>query len=210
MDDIDYAALFQDMRQREGIVSEPVGEVQIPAEAEFQPASPVPSWPAASETTLTMYTDGSSQGAFSPGGWAFVVLEGEKRLHEAAGFLKQASNNEAEMWAAIHGLRWIEKHVQPAPAVLVVSDSQYLVNGASEWAYGWKMKGWRNTSGKAANIPLWETILDIQSRLRVDWKHVRGHSGNKWNDRCDFMAGEARKEGMGILELQGVRRNPRR
>ena len=62
--------------------------------------------------------------------------------------------------------------------VRFVSDSQYLVKGASEWIWGWKRRGWRRKSGAIENVEMWRELDALMARHRVEWVWVRGHAGN--------------------------------
>ena len=92
-----------------------------------------------------------------------------------------------ELTAALALLEAIKE--LPRPAQLSIrTDSRYLIDGFSKWIQGWKRKGWRTASGGAVlNRDLWE-LLD-QARLEgVSLVHVKGHSGDPDNDRCDAIA----------------------
>ena len=78
--------------------------------------------------------------------------------------------------------------------VVVHTDSEYLRNGITRWHTGWVRKGWRNAAGDpVANMDLWRRILDAAKPHEIDWKWVRGHSGNPMNERADVLATEARR-----------------
>jgi ribonuclease HI len=75
-----------------------------------------------------------------------------------------------------------------SPGLAIRTDSRYLIDGFSKWIQGWKRKGWRTASGGAVlNRDLWEQL--DQARLPgVELVHVKGHSGDPDNDRCDAIA----------------------
>ena len=100
---------------------------------------------------------------------------------------RATTNNRMELTAALALLEAIKE--LPRPAQLSIrTDSRYLIDGFSKWIQGWKRKGWRTASGGAVlNRDLWE-LLD-QARLEgVSLVHVKGHSGDPDNDRCDAIA----------------------
>ena len=108
-------------------------------------------------------------------------------VHELGGADRATTNNRMELTAALALLEAIKE--LPRPAQLSIrTDSRYLIDGFSKWIQGWKRKGWRTASGGAVlNRDLWE-LLD-QARLEgVSLVHVKGHSGDPDNDRCDAIA----------------------
>ncbi len=89
---------------------------------------------------------------------------------------------------AIAGLSALKRpcHVE------VISDSQYLIKGMTEWIHGWQAKGWKNSERKTVeNRDLWEKLLILAERHQVKWTWVRGHDGHPENERCDKLANEA-------------------
>ena len=91
-----------------------------------------------------------------------------------------------ELTAAIMGLRTLTRPCR----VVLYSDSEYVVNAMSRgWAERWKANGWkRNKKERALNPDLWEELLILCDRHEVEFKWVRGHSGNSDNERCDELA----------------------
>ena len=72
--------------------------------------------------------------------------------------------------------------------IIVVSDSQYVVKGITQWIAGWKRRGWLNSQNKpVANRALWER-LDAARSHRVGFEWVRGHAGDPGNERADYLA----------------------
>ncbi len=75
--------------------------------------------------------------------------------------------------------------------VRFVSDSQYLVKGASEWLPGWKRRGWRRKGGPIENLDLWRRLDDALARHDVSWAWVKGHAGDPRNEYVDTLAQRA-------------------
>lgn len=93
-----------------------------------------------------------------------------------------------ELMAVIQGLRQLNRPC----GVLVVSDSQYVLNGLEKWMKGWKSKGWRLSDGKPVkNQDLWMELDELKSRHSLTFQYVHGHAGHEENERCDQMAVEA-------------------
>ena len=135
---------------------------------------------------FTIYTDGSSRGNPGPGGWGVIVV-GEKKVKEIGGREKQTTNNRMEMTAAIEGLKSLSEKVH----VEIHTDSEYLMKGATLWSKGWIKNNWRTKDKKEVlNQDLWQALLFEIEKRNVGWEKVAGHSGHKYNDRCDVIATE--------------------
>jgi ribonuclease HI len=94
-----------------------------------------------------------------------------------------------ELTAAAEAL---EALTRPCKVVLH-TDSEYLRNGITRWTAGWVRRRWRNAAGDpVANIDLWQRILAAAQRHEIDWRWVRGHSGDTMNERADVLATQAR------------------
>ena len=137
---------------------------------------------------VTIYTDGACIGNPGPGGYGAVILFGQYRKEISGGYRK-TTNNRMEILAAIRALEALNEPCE----VTLYSDSAYVVNAMEKgWAKRWRAQGWqRGKQGKAANPDLWEALLDLASTHRVSFKWVRGHSGNRENERCDELANKA-------------------
>ncbi|MBE9052509.1 ribonuclease HI [Nostocales cyanobacterium LEGE 11386] len=138
-------------------------------------------------TIQSIYTDGACTGNPGPGGWGVVVYFQDGSIHEMGDAASYTTNNKMEMQAAIAALQFLEASEQTQPITLY-TDSEYLINCVTKWVPGWKKRGWKKADGKPVqNQDLLETLDELNSRL-VNWQHVRGHSGNIGNERCDVIA----------------------
>jgi ribonuclease HI len=133
---------------------------------------------------LTIFSDGACKGNPGPGGWG-TILERGGHYFECGGGEPDSTNNRMEMTAAIEGL----KRANSGEKIRLVTDSRYLIDGATKWIWGWKKKGWRKADGaEVLNLDLWKQIDRLQSNLKLKWEHVAGHSGHPENERCDVIA----------------------
>ena len=135
-----------------------------------------------SEVEIT--TDGSCLGNSGPGGWACILRCGQ---HERVlqGSAADTTNNRMELIAAIEGLRALKR----ASQVTVLTDSEYVRRGITEFLPRWKANGWRASTGKpVVNRDLWEELEELAGYHEVTWIHVRGHSGQPNHERCDSLA----------------------
>lgn len=135
-------------------------------------------------TEIEIHTDGACLGNPGPGGWAALLrCRGVER--ELCGGEPQTTNNRMELMAAIAAL---EALTRPCAAVLH-SDSQYVLQGISEWMPAWKRKGWKTAAGAAVkNQDLWQRLDAAAHPHRVRWQWVKGHAGHPDNERVDALA----------------------
>jgi ribonuclease HI len=141
---------------------------------------------------VRLYTDGACSGNPGPGGWAYILEHvATGRRKKEAGCEPQTTNNRMELMAVIRGLEALQRPCR----VNLVTDSQYVAKGLSEWMPKWKANGWRrgrgSKSGEVRNIELWQELDELAARHRVRCTHVLGHAGHPENDECDRMAVEA-------------------
>ena len=138
-------------------------------------------------TGIEIYADGACRGNPGPGGWGALLISGERRL-ELSGAEAQTTNNRMELTAAIEGLRALKR---PTLATLY-TDSTYVCTGIVEWLPQWKARGWRTSDRKPVkNQDLWEALDAARIPHQIEWRWVRGHSGNAGNERVDQLANEA-------------------
>lgn len=133
------------------------------------------------------YTDGACAPSNpGPSGWGAVLLSpGTTASQEHYGFIGPGTNQIAELTAALEGL----KKVPEGAAVELVSDSQYVLKGISEWRAGWERKGFRNSKGEmVANLGLWKQLFAVVDARKVSTRWVRGHNGDVHNERADELA----------------------
>jgi ribonuclease HI len=147
---------------------------------------------------LVVYTDGSCLGNPGPGGWAWAVPDGDF----VSGAEPRTTNQRMEVTAALEALRRFGGSTSPFSVIEVVSDSTYVVNCFRQaWWRGWLQRNWRNSQGKpVANRDLWEPLIELglTDRPTVSFRWVRGHSGDRWNDRVDELATLAAASGAGV------------
>jgi ribonuclease HI len=142
---------------------------------------------AVDKGSVIVYTDGGCSQNPGPGGYGVVMLLGDGRKELSGGYAR-TTNNRMELMACIKGLEALEQKC----SVTVYCDSQYVVNGIEKgWALRWKRNNWkRNKTESAENSDLWSQLLDLCEKHNVRFRWVRGHDGNKENERCDQLAVE--------------------
>lgn len=140
---------------------------------------------------VTIYTDGGCINNPGPGGYGVVLLY-DKHRKELSGGFRRTTNNRMEIMAALAGLRALKSPC----AVTLLTDSQYLQKSMMlGWAKRWRANGWmRDREHKASNHDLWEQLLDVSATHQVKFKWVKGHAGNKENERCDELSTRAARQ----------------
>jgi ribonuclease HI len=141
------------------------------------------------EPEVQLFADGGCSGNPGPGGWAFVLRHPKSGKEiESSGGERETTNNRMELTAVIRGLEALKRRT----VVEVVTDSQYVGKGFSEWLPKWKVQGWRRRENgqwkPIKNEDLWRQLDELLSRHTVRFTHVRGHTGHAENERCDTLA----------------------
>ena len=132
------------------------------------------------------YTDGACRGNPGPGRWGVLLQFGkhEKRLY---GGEKDSTNNRMELMAAIMALESLKR----SSKVIIVTDSQYVMNGITSWIKNWKKRNWKTAANKPVkNIDLWQRLESASALHEVSWDWVRGHSGHIENEIADELANQ--------------------
>ncbi|HTJ90850.1 MAG TPA: ribonuclease HI [Acidocella sp.] len=142
------------------------------------------------DSIVEIWTDGGCKPNPGPGGWA-AILKFRGTFKELSGAEAETTNNRMELTAAAEALTALTR-----PCTIILhTDSEYLRNGITRWHTGWVRKNWRNAAGDPVkNMDLWKRILDAAATHKIDWRWVRGHSGNAMNERADQLATQAREE----------------
>ncbi len=136
---------------------------------------------------LIIYTDGACSGNPGPGGWAARILFPDNRIKEIGGAAQETTNNRMELLAAIEALKLVRdmKYLEP---VSLVTDSEYVLKGITEWIIGWKRRGWKTAARKPVlNQDLWILLNELNTE-QINWEYTRGHAGDPNNERCDEIA----------------------
>lgn len=146
--------------------------------------------PAPAAAAFAVHTDGGCKPNPGPGGWGAVIRTPDGHHRELRGGAPHTTNNRMEMTAAIEALRSLPE----GSVVDLVTDSKYLQLGVTKWIHGWRRKGWRTQEGgEVMNRDLWVELDGMLARHFVRWSWTRGHSGDRWNERADALARDARR-----------------
>ncbi len=136
---------------------------------------------------VVIHTDGGCRGNPGPGSYAAILQYGTKR-RELVGTEQHTTNNRMELRAAIVALEALKRPCR----VRLVTDSEYLRLGITQWLPNWIKKRWKTSSRKPVqNRDLWERLEELSRVHQVEWDWVPSHSGHPENERCDQLVNEA-------------------
>ena len=133
---------------------------------------------------VIIYTDGACRGNPGPGGWGALIRfdSVEKKIF---GGQANTTNNQMELSAAIEGLSTLTEPCN----VELFTDSKYVMDGITQWIQNWKKNNWRTAAKKdVKNKELWQKLDQLIAQQQVQWRWVKGHSGDAGNEAADLLA----------------------
>jgi len=141
--------------------------------------------------SIQIYTDGACRGNPGPGAYAYVVLLSPAPVQYAEA-VESTTNNRMELTAAIKALECAQQKVVPQTELVLLSDSNYLIQGVTSWLANWKRNGWKTSAKKnVKNRDLWQELDRLTASLPITWQWVKGHAENEYNNLCDQLANDA-------------------
>ena len=136
---------------------------------------------------IKIYTDGSCIGNPGPGGWAAIILNGDKQSI-ISGKKKNTTNNQMELMAAIKALVFLKKKQK----IRIYTDSNYVKEGITNWIKIWEKNNWKTANKKKVkNVELWIKLNTLSNFHDTEWLWVKGHSGDPMNNMVDKLAKKA-------------------
>ena len=134
---------------------------------------------------IKIFTDGACSGNPGIGGWGVVILINDNDPIFLNGGEIQTTNNRMELTATIKALTYF---IEPQ-LITLTTDSKYVKDGIESWIANWKKNGWRTTSKKPVkNKELWVELDSQIAKHNITWKWVKGHAGDRYNEKADFLA----------------------
>ena len=122
-----------------------------------------------------------------PGGWAAVILNGNKQSI-ISGKKKNTTNNQMELMAAIKALVFLKKKQK----IRIYTDSNYVKEGITNWIKIWEKNNWKTANKKKVkNVELWIKLNTLSNFHDIEWQWVKGHSGDPMNNMVDKLAKKA-------------------
>ena len=140
---------------------------------------------------IQMWTDGACSGNPGNGGWGVLIKLVDGNQIKLSGHEQYTTNNRMEMLAVIEGLKYLKNY----SSVIIHTDSKYVLEGITNWITNWKQNNWKSSNKKdVKNKDLWIELDTLVNKFKIEWKWVKGHSGNIENDIADLLATTAIKE----------------
>ena len=138
---------------------------------------------------IEVYTDGSCLGNPGAGGWAFLIIRGDKMISKSGSEIN-STNNRMELTAAIKAL----KYLKDDNILKINTDSNYLKNGINSWILKWKSNNWLNSKKEPVkNKDLWIELDLLTKNKQINWNWVKAHNDDKYNNEVDLLARQAAK-----------------
>lgn len=164
---------------------------------------------------VAVYADesclGNGQRDASPGGAGglveFRTPSGAMVRRDFWSSERDTTNNRMALRSVIDAFTALSVKGEPL-SVCFTSDSRYLIDGMTNWVYGWSRRGWKKADGKPVeNVALWQEALAAirASGHEVSWRWVRGHDGHPQNEYANHLAtrAAARQDASGGLVASG-------
>ena len=144
---------------------------------------------------IVIYIDGACSGNPGPGGWGFFMSY-NGNVKEEYGCELNTTNNRMEITAAIKAIEAVKKRY----SLIIYTDSIYLKNGITKWIHSWIKHNWKkDTKDPIKNVDLWQKLWEIISEHSIEWRWVKGHSGDAGNDKADYLANLGKKEAIRVI-----------
>lgn len=138
---------------------------------------------------VIIYSDGACAVSTKKGGWGSIIKYADGKEVRLSGGEDNVTNNQMELKGVIRAL----EALSPPCDVLIVSDSQYVTKGISEWLPNWKKNNWTrkvdgNKREEIKNKDLWQEMDNLLQLYTFKTMWVKGHNGHIENEEADFMA----------------------
>lgn len=129
--------------------------------------------------TCSAYVDGSYDPSTGYAGYGFCIIRHRIKIYEEHGSISdphQSRNVTGEVTAAQRAVEWaIERNYTD----LIL---YYDYTGIELWANG----TWRSRTIVSDNYRVF--IQQAIRNINIDFRKVKSHSGNEWNNYADFLA----------------------
>ena len=136
---------------------------------------------------IKIYTDGSCLENPGNGGWAAIIFVNNEKV-VISGNKKNTTNNQMELMAAIEALKKLPKGQE----IQIFTDSKYVKQGITEWIKKWMQNNWKTSSKqKVKNVELWQELNEISKKHKIEWKWIKAHAGDVFNEEADQLAKKA-------------------
>lgn len=137
-----------------------------------------------------IYTDGAAVPNPGHGAWSFVITKNDLAVMKKSGYDDWSSNNAEELSACINAMKAAK--ILEIKKFILYSDSNYVVKGINSWIYGWF--GDDPELKNRANGRLWLELFHLKGQFECEFRWVKGHNGNKYNEMCNSLCMEQLKK----------------
>lgn len=116
------------------------------------------------------------------------MIARDQTITEVGGYKERTTNNEMELRAVIEALKLVQDSDTTCE---IYTDSKYVVEGSTGWVFGWLKNGWKTKAGSdVLNKELWQELLPLLQKTKIQWNKVPGHVGIIGNERADTIASD--------------------
>lgn len=136
---------------------------------------------------VEVFTDGSFKETLNTGGLAFIIKnkKGEYKLYKEKSQHKSSSLIELE--AATTAL----EHLKDEKYIRLITDSQYVRKGLTEWIVNWELNDWKTANGHdVKNKKYWIAFDQLTKGKYIEFEWVKAHSDQFENTLADLFAEE--------------------
>lgn len=144
-----------------------------------------------SDYDVSIYCDGGCDPNPGKSGSGVAVYQGNKLSELWYGLYNpHGTNNTAELNALYQSLLIAEQAIKQSKTVQVLCDSKYSIDCVTNWAFGWKAKGWTKKTGDIKNLAIIQQAHELFVRIseKVVVSHVKAHIGIEGNELADRMS----------------------
>lgn len=134
---------------------------------------------------VEIFTDGSYNEDKRLGAFAILIKDLEGNYRSRSFISNSQSSSLIELEAVIKALEIIKTDAR------IITDSQYVRKGITEWIVHWKLNQWTTANGtKAKNIKEWQYLDQLCHNRYIELEWVKAHSHHFENDYCDLKSKE--------------------
>jgi ribonuclease HI len=143
------------------------------------------------DNICSLYIDGSFNEEKNKGAYCVIIRNRDGSYQHVYNKSDVIGSSQMELAGAIAGL----KKVADKDEVRIITDSQYVRKGLTEWIVNWRLNGWHTANGsKVKNIELWQEFAELTDNKYIEFEWVKGHSDQFENTLCDLYAKDKMRE----------------
>lgn len=124
---------------------------------------------------INIYTDGSCIN--NKGGWAYIIVAGEDKIISNSGRSLNTTNNRMELTACLKAIEKVIELGYNHDNCILYTDSQYVITTVCG-----------DRKFFQTNQDLISLVRDKKCFVNIEFKWVKAHNGNWFNESVDIMA----------------------